>query len=129
MRFLLDTCTALWYFEGSDRIGPRLRDTLTDLQNELFLSDVSILEIVIKHQLGKLSLERPPSQILLPLAEKHLMDILPLTSEAIFVMEKLPLLHRDPFDRLLIAQAQTHDLILLTPDPLFRQYDVNMRWA
>ncbi|MBA7639718.1 hypothetical protein ES703_47378 [subsurface metagenome] len=129
MKFLLDTCTALWYFEGSDRIGSRLRDTLTDLQNELFLSDVSILEIVIKHQLGKLSLERSPSQILLPLAEKHLMDILPLTSEAIFVMEKLPLLHRDPFDRLLIAQAQTHDLILLTPDPLFRQYDVNMRWA
>jgi len=129
VRFLLDTCTALWYFEGSDRIDPKLRDILTDLQNELFLSDVSILEIVIKYQLGKLSFKKPPSQILLPLAEKHLMDILPLTSEAVFSMEKLPLLHRDPFDRLLIAQAQTHDLILITPDPLFQRYDVNIRWS
>ncbi len=128
MRILLDTCVALWFFEGSDRIGPRLKNILTNISNDLYFSDVSILEVVIKYQIGKLKLERPPSLILLPLAQKHLMDILPLTTAVIFEMEKLPLLHRDPFDRLLIAQALIHDLVFVTPDHLIRQYNVKTHW-
>jgi PIN domain nuclease of toxin-antitoxin system len=126
--FLLDTCVALWHFGGDSRISPALRDVLTDPANELYLSDVSILEIVIKNRLGKLPLPAPPSRIVRPLAARHLMDILPLTTAAIFRLESLPDLHRDPFDRLLIGQALECRFKLITPDPLIRQYDVPVFW-
>lgn len=128
MRYLLDTCTAIWFFEGSDRIPRELQLELTDPRHELLLSDVSLLEIVIKYQMGKLPLPSPPSRLILPLAKKHLMDILPLSSAAILRMERLPLHHRDPFDRLLVAQALTHRATLVSPDPLLRRYQVALRW-
>lgn len=126
--YLLDTCVALWHFEGHPSISPELRETLTDLRHDLYLSDVSILEIVTKNRLGKLPLKRPPSRIIRPLAAKHAMDILPLTTEAVFRLETLPDLHRDPFDRLLICQAAVSRMTLVTPDPLIRQYDVPTLW-
>lgn len=126
--YLLDTCVALWHFEGSARISADLRDVLTDPSNDLYLSDISILEIVIKHRIGKLPLPRPPSRIARPLAMKHLMDILPLTTSAVFRLESLPDLHRDPFDRLLVCQALDSRLELITPDPLVRQYCVRTLW-
>lgn len=128
MRLLLDTCTLLWIFEGSDAISPALRDELTDIQNELYFSDVSLLEIVIKYQLGKLSLPRPPSKLILPLARKHMIDLWPHDTATILGVEKLPLHHRDPFDRLLVAQARTHRLRLVTPDALVHQYEVRWYW-
>jgi PIN domain nuclease of toxin-antitoxin system len=127
--YLLDTCVALWHFEGHARISADLREVLTDPSNDLYLSDVSILEIVIKHRIGRFPLPRPPSRIIRPLARKHLMDILPLTTAAIFRLESLTDLHRDPFDRLLICQALEHRIELITPDPLIRQYDVRSFWA
>ena len=126
--YLLDTCVAIWYFQGSDRISADLVELLRNPRNDLCLSDVSVLEIVIKHRLGKLPLPKPPSRIILPLARKHWMESLPLTTDAIFALERLPDLHRDPFDRLLIGQALTRRLELVTPDPLIRQYDVATLW-
>jgi PIN domain nuclease of toxin-antitoxin system len=127
--YLLDTCVALWHFGGDSQISSELRDVLTDPANDLYLSDVSILEIVIKHRLGKLPLPAPPSRIIRPLADKHLMDILPLTTSAIFRIESLPDLHRDPFDRLLIGQALECRIALITPDPLIRPYNVKTFWV
>jgi len=129
VRFLLDTCTLLWYFEGSARIPATLRDSLTDPANEVFASDVSLLEIVLKHSLGKITLPRPPSILLPQLIARHLIEELPLTRQAIFRLESLAHHHRDPFDRLLIAQALEHRLQLATPDPHIRQYDVDTTWA
>jgi PIN domain nuclease of toxin-antitoxin system len=126
--YLLDTCVALWHFEGNATISNKLRELLTDPTHDLYLSDVSVLEIVIKHRLGKLPLPRPPSRIVRPLAQKHLMEILPLSTPEIFRLEALPDLHRDPFDRLLICQALELRLDLITPDPLIRQYDVPTLW-
>ena len=129
MRFLLDTCVLLWYFEGSERIPVTLQDSLTDPANEVFASDVSVLEIVLKHSLGKPILPSQPSALLPRLVEEHLIEDLPLSREVIFRLESLPHRHRDPFDRLLIAQALVHDMQLVTPDPLIRQYDVNTTWT
>ena len=126
--YLLDTCVALWHFDGNARISADLRDVLTDPSNDLYLSDVSVLEIVIKHRIGKLPLPRPPSRLVRPLALKHMMDILPLATSAIFRLESLPDLHRDPFDRLLVCQALDNRLELITPDPLIRQYEVRTLW-
>jgi len=128
MRLLLDTCAMLWYFDGSDRIRPALRDTLTDRHNDLYCSDVSLLEVVIKYQLGTLPLPRPPSQLIPVLRDRHGIEPLALAAGAIVMLESLPLLHRDPFDRLLVAQALDHRLTLVTPDPLVRQYAVPCLW-
>lgn len=128
MRYLLDTCTAVWYFEGNRRIGSELQAVLTDPGHELFLSDVSILEIVIKNQSGKFPMPKPPSKILPHLIKKYSLRQLPIAQEAIFQLEKLPLLHRDPFDRLLVAHAISFRLTLVTPDPLVRQYPSHSIW-
>lgn len=126
--YLLDTCVALWHFAGDAKLSRELRELLTDPTHVLYLSDVSILEIVIKHSLGKLPLPQPPSKILRPLAHRHLMEILPLSTAEIFRLEALPELHRDPFDRLLICQALEQNVPLITPDPLIRQYGVTTLW-
>jgi PIN domain nuclease of toxin-antitoxin system len=128
MRFLLDTCVVIWYFEGSDKIHGTVRDRLTDPENEVYMSDVSILEVVIKYTLGKLPLSLPPSELLPILAEKHALATLPLFQESIFRLESLPPLHHDPFDRLLIAQSLEHGLTLVTPDPRIQQYEIPTIW-
>ena len=127
--YLLDTCVALWHFEGSDRISPELREVLTNPANDLYLSDVSVLEIVIKYRLGKLPLPRPPSRLVPVLARKHLMVTLVLRTSAVFRLESLPALHQDPFDRLLVCQALDARLELVTPDPLVQKYDVPWFWS
>jgi PIN domain nuclease of toxin-antitoxin system len=129
VQYLIDTCVALWYFEGSSRIPVDVREILRNPVCEIFVSDVSILEVVIKYGLGKLQLPHPPSRMLLPLIRRHAMDILPLTTMAIFRLEQLPSLHRDPFDRLLVAQALEHGMTLVTPDPQVRQYPIANLWV
>ena len=129
MRCLLDTCVLIWFFEGSRRIPDSVRDALTDPTSDLYMSDVSALELVIKHAMGRFPALRPPSRWLLPLARRHSIEVLPLVTDAIFRMESLPPLHKDPFDRLLVAQSLAHRLRLVTPDPLIRQYDVGVLWG
>lgn len=129
MRVLLDTCVLLWYFEGSVSIPQGLRRTLTDPATEVFASDVNLLEIVLKPALGKLALPQAPSALLPRLLERHLIESLPLDREAIFRLECLPAQHRDPFDRLLVAQTSTRRLPIGTPAPLVRQYDVATIWG
>ncbi len=128
MRYLLDTCVVLWYFQGSSRISAGLKDVLTDPGNELFFSDVSLLEVVIKYNLGKLPLPKPPSRVLPTWVTKHGIQNLCLTSSAILRLEKLPSHHHDPFDRLLIAQAIEHRFQLVSPDPLIHRYPIKVLW-
>ena len=89
MRYLLDTCTLIWFFEGSDRIGPALRDELTDPTHELFASDVSLLEITIKHQLGKFPLPGAPSRLIPALAARHGIELIPLDRAHIAKLHQL----------------------------------------
>ena len=126
--YLLDTCALVWYFTGSRELPAALHEALVDTHNRVCASDVSSLELVIKHSLGKISLPQPPSVWLPVLTRKHLLESLPLDAAAIFRLEGLPWLHRDPFDRLLVAQALTQDLTLVTPDPLIQQYPVSWTW-
>ena len=126
--FLLDTCVALWYFAGDSRIPARLCTLSRNPRNRLYFSDVSLLEIVIKHQLGKLPLPDSPSKIISKWVEAHGMEILPVSSATILQLEELPSIHRDPFDRLLICQTLVHELALVTPDPLIQRYTVPMLW-
>ena len=128
MNYLLDTCVALWFFAGSSQIPTPIREELTDPAHALFASDVSAWELVIKYKLGKLTLKRSPSEFWEECVRCHRMERLPIDVAEISLWGELPLLHRDPFDRLLVAQSRRYDFCLVTPDPLIRQYDVHTWW-
>lgn len=127
MNVLLDACTFLWIV-GGERISDAAAAAYRDPSTVVYLSAASVWEITLKHQTGKLRLPDPP-ETLIP-AERRLRGItsLPVDEETVFQLPKLPLLHRDPFDRILVCQAVTHGLAILTPDPLIRQYPVRVIW-
>jgi PIN domain nuclease of toxin-antitoxin system len=127
VRLLLDACTFLWIV-GGDRISEAAAAAYREPSNEVYLSAASVWEITIKHQSGRLPLPEPPDT-LIP-AERRLRGIahLPIDEDAVYQLPKLPQLHRDPFDRILVCQAIAHSLAILTPDPLIRQYPVRILW-
>lgn len=128
MRCLLDTCTFLWIISGTKELSTRATLAYTDPANEVFLSAVSVWELSVKHALGKFPLPTALDRFVVEQRERHGMTSLPLEERAVLHLHKLPALHRDPFDRMLICQALEHDCILLTPDPLIAQYPVRTDW-
>ena len=128
MRLLLDTCAVVWLFDEHERIPHGLADQLAETSNELLVSQASYIELAIKHSIGKLHWPQPPSEILTELVSKYQIEELQLDVEVIFKVENLPLHHRDPFDRLLVAHAVVMGLTVVSPDPLLRKYDVPILW-
>ena len=120
MRILLDTYVLLWWLGDDAQLGPEARLVIADGGNEVFVSAVSIAEIAIKRSQGKLT---APSELLTVLAEEGFQE-LPLLSTHAAELENLPWHHRDPFDRLLVAQARVEGLTLATHDRRLAQYDV-----
>jgi len=128
VRGLLDTCTFLWVITGSSELSPAAAKVFADPANEILLSVVSVWELSVKHSLGKLPMPASLDRFVLEQREKHGITVLPLEERAVLHLHKLPALHRDPFDRMLICQAIEHDCVLLTPDPLIAQYPVRTQW-
>jgi PIN domain nuclease of toxin-antitoxin system len=128
LRILLDTCTFLWLITDDTALSAPARNAFVDPDNEVYLSAVSVWEIAVKHSLGKLPLPTSPERFIPNQRERHGITPLPLEEGAILYVSKLPLLHRDPFDRALVCQAIHHELTLLTPDPLITQYAVRTAW-
>ena len=127
MKLLLDTCTFLW-LAGGESLSPAAADVIREPSNDVLLSTVSAWEIAVKHANGRLSLPEPPER-LIP-TERRLRGIAPLLldEDASFHLARLPQLHRDPFDRMLICQSIAHGLAIVTPDPLITQYPVRVIW-
>lgn len=127
MNLLLDTCTFLWLAGGAP-LSAAAAAAVRDPANEVFLSAVSTWEIVTKYRAGKLPLPEPPDK-LIP-TERRLRGIaaLPFDEDATLQGLKLPPLHRDPFDRMLMAQAIAAGLAIVTPDPAIAQYPVRVIW-
>jgi PIN domain nuclease of toxin-antitoxin system len=128
VKCLLDTCTFLWIITGSRELSPAAAKVFADPANEILLSVVSVWEVSVKHSLGNLPMPASLDRFVLEQREKHGITVLPLEERAVFHLHKLPALHRDPFDRMLICQAIEHDCVLLTPDPLIAQYPVRTQW-
>ena len=96
--------------------------------SEVFLSAASAWEIAVKHALGRLPLPAPPAQFVTSQREAHGVTPLPIDEESALHVSRLPPLHRDPFDRMLVSQAIVHGLIIVTPDPLVSQYPARTMW-
>ena len=122
MRILLDTHIFLWLIDDDKRLSEQYRQAIQDPNNEKFLSVVSIWECVIKYQIGKLDFPSSPETYLPMERRKHLVKTLTVDENSIAQLIRLPLLHKDPFDRLIMAQALQHDLIIMTEDKLILAY-------
>jgi PIN domain nuclease of toxin-antitoxin system len=128
VRLLLDTAVFLWVINDAPELSGRARGLFLDPANEVYLSSVSGWEIAIKHALGRLSLPEPPDRFIPPQRKQHGIDALQLDEEAALHTTRLPHLHKDPFDRMLVCQAIVHNLVILTPDDLITQYPVRSAW-
>lgn len=121
MAYLLDTHIVLWWLDEPKKIIKPVRDIIENRSNKIFLSAVSVWEMAIKKDIGKLNI---PMNFLSVLKQQNF-EILPLHADESIAVVDLPKLHNDPFDRLLIAQAQVNSLILITKDPYILKYPIN----
>jgi PIN domain nuclease of toxin-antitoxin system len=124
VRILLDTQVWLWMLAAPERLSEPSRALLVSADHELLLSAASAWEIAIKYGLGKLRLPEPPGELMPRLMARTGITPLPVHHRHALHVATLPTLHRDPFDRLLIAQAQLEELPILTADNNFALYDV-----
>ena len=124
MKLLLDTHIFLWYITSDRRLAPDTRDLIRDPANLVYLSPVSLWEALVKHRLGKLPLPAQPEIYLATQRARHGIESLALDESSVQRLATLPDHHRDPFDRMLICQAQEHDLTLVTVDTLILLYPV-----
>ncbi len=121
---LLDTHVFLWYITADLRLPVLFRNTIREPKNEVFLSVISLWEITVKYNLGKLPLPQSP-EIYIPMERRrHLIKSLSLHENAVKELVQLPALHRDPFDRMLICQTLANDLTLVTVDGQIQSYNV-----
>jgi PIN domain nuclease of toxin-antitoxin system len=121
VRLLLDTHIVLWAAGQPEKLSESARNLLMASDNILFFSAASIWEMVIKRGLGRADFMVNPRRLRMMLIA-HGYNELPVNSEHAFMVEMLPMLHKDPFDRLLLAQARTEGMLLLTVDSLLAQY-------
>jgi PIN domain nuclease of toxin-antitoxin system len=128
LKLLLDTCTFLWIAGGERALPPRVATLYQSSENEVYLSAASVWEIAVKHANGRLPLPAPPQALVPQERERCGVDQLAIDEETALHVGRLPSLHRDPFDRLLVAQAIVHGLTILTPDPLIAQYPARVIW-
>jgi PIN domain nuclease of toxin-antitoxin system len=123
MRILLDTHTFLWWISSPDLLPKTLFDSLMNNDNEIWLSTASSWEVEIKAGLGKLKLHEKWEDILQREIECNSLQILPIHLFHTFKLKNLQPLHKDPFDRMLIAQAMAENMVIASKDSLIRQYD------
>jgi PIN domain nuclease of toxin-antitoxin system len=128
MNYLLDTHVFIWMNEDLNKLSLVAQNLVSDEANTLFLSVVSIWEIQIKLQIGKLTFQRPLTEVIRLIREQKQVEILPILTEHALKVGELPLHHKDPFDRLLVAQAIVEDYALITKESILRQYPVNVIW-
>ena len=126
MRVLIDTQCWLWLCADPERFSKRTRERLADPDCERYLSAAAVWEIVIKHGLGKLPLPVAPRDFVPSRLRLTQTDVLPITAEHALRVADLPSHHRDPFDRMMMAQALVEDLPLLTADRTLRRYGVEL---
>jgi PIN domain nuclease of toxin-antitoxin system len=128
MKLLLDTHAFIWWDEDPARLGTAAHAACLNPDNGLVLSTASIWEMQLKRMIGKLTLRKPLRELLDDQVRQNGLEIAPVGVEHILRLDSLPFHHRDPFDRILIAQAQVEGWSVVTQDGAFAQYGVPVVW-
>lgn len=128
MKLLFDTHTFIWWDSHPNNLSKTALTLLQDRSNILLLSVISIWEMQIKLQLGKLTLNRALLEIIENQQQTNQIEVLPVKLTHVLALDSLPLVHKDPFDRLLVAQANVENAALVSCDPIVAQYPVNVVW-
>jgi PIN domain nuclease of toxin-antitoxin system len=128
MKLLLDTCTFLWALSGTPALPPRVAEMFRVPENEVFLSAASAWEIALKYAQRRLMLPEPPERYVPAQRDARGIVTLAIDEECALHAARLPVLHRDPFDRMLVSQAIVHGMTILTPDRLVTQYPARTLW-
>ncbi len=128
MKLLLDTHTFIWMESQPAKLSVKTKDAIEDIANVVMLSVASVWEMQIKLQLAKLKFDVPLAEMLKTQQEVNGVEILPINLAHVLRLQHLPLHHRDPFDRMLVAQAQVENAVLVSQDLLLSQYNVQILW-
>lgn len=128
MKLLLDTHTFIWWDSDPLKLSPQVLSMCQSRENILLLSVASVWEMQIKLQFGRLKLNLPLSELVAEQQQTNKIIILDVKLEHILALEKLPPHHKDPFDRLLIAQAEIEQAVLISKDQIFKEYPVKTVW-
>jgi PIN domain nuclease of toxin-antitoxin system len=128
MRILLDTCAFLWLVTDNPQASELAKEIFLKEDNELLLSAVTGFEIAVKYSLGKLRLTEPPKEFVTNRMNANALTELPVSMSHALALQHLPLHHKDPFDRLLVAQAMVNQIPLLSADQQLSAYDIERIW-
>jgi len=128
MRYLLDTNALLWFLDNDKKLSHRARQLIESSSHDSFVSIVSLWEIAIKAGLGKLDLIEPFEQMFPEQLHFNHIEILDITVDSLIKLTTLPFHHRDPFDRLIIAQGLVEELPIISVDTVFDAYGINREW-
>ena len=129
MKYLLDTQVVIWALENNPKLSKTLKQTINDSAHDIFMTVVSLWEIAIKRSIGKLDLNYELEDIQSQITHVQV-KILPITMKHLIAVESLKFVgkHRDPFDRLMISQAIVEEMTLISSDPQFKNYSVELLW-
>jgi len=128
MAFLIDTHAFLWFVSGDSQLPVSVRDKIKDINQPCYLSVASLWEITIKQQLGKLTINIPLKE-LFEYADRNQIEIVQITYEHLLTLSNLPNHHGDPFDRLIISQAISEEMTLITRDKGLKKYKAKQQWT
>ena len=128
MKLLLDTHVLIWWSLDSVKLTKKIYELLTDPDNTLVVSIASIWEMQVKVQLGKLDLDKKVSELITHQQQVNNLEVLPIDPAHVYALENLPNEHRDPFDRIIIAQSIVEAIPLLSADKVFDRYPVERIW-
>jgi PIN domain nuclease of toxin-antitoxin system len=128
MKILLDTCTFLWIITDDSKLSPNARELFSDSAHDIYLSVVSVWEISLKHAIGRLPLPKKPDHFIPAQRARHGIKSLVLEEAETLYLPRLPEIHKDPFDRLLVCQAIIKSMVILSPDELISHYPVRCLW-
>jgi PIN domain nuclease of toxin-antitoxin system len=129
MKYLLDTTVFVWSLREPERLNKKAFEILEAEDKDVFLSAVSSWEIIIKSSIGRLALPKEPGELLTEALINFSLQPLSITHLHSLAVQDLPLHHRDPFDRMLVAQARSESMILLAGDSIFEKYPVETLWC
>ncbi len=127
MKYLLDTHTLIWFIEGDGKLHQNLKSAIENPENQIFVSIVTFWEIAIKQSLNKLELNNSIEDYINKVTENNI-AIVSVSFEHILKLTTLPFYHRDPFDRMLIVQAIIENMVVISKDTHFADYEVTILW-